>query len=422
MKYELLIIIVLYVLTQAADAILEYLNFRHLKKHGDEIPEEFKDVITPDLMTRSKKYTIAKIKFGAYSTVFNQAMTLIFIFGILNYYNDYLHNLNLSFILTGLIFMMVLTYTKTLLNLPLNFYRVFILEKRFGFNNMTLKLWFFDLIKGFVVSSILLSVMIVGAFWLIQTLPHIWWLPVWGFFVAFTVFVIYISPYVLEPLFNKFTPIEDKELESEIKSVLEKGGINIQGVYRMDASKRTNHSNAYFTGIWRVKRIVLFDTLLQQLNKEEIIAVLAHEAGHCKKRHVFKNIAIFESLTAIGAFIAYLVLESSWLTRVFGLTQDTFFAKFILLSFVATIVLWGMPLFFNSISRHFEKQADKFVVKILGSGEALAAAMVKLSAENLSNIHPQRLYAKFNYSHPPLLQRIRYLKRFQAAEANKKSE
>lgn len=418
MKYELLIIIVLYVLTQLADAVLEYLNFRHLKKHGDEIPEEFKDVITPDLMTRSKKYTIAKIKFGAYSTVFNQAMTLIFIFGILNYYNDYLHNLNLSFILTGLIFMMVLTYTKTLLNLPLNFYRVFILEKRFGFNNMTLKLWFFDLIKGFVVSSILLSVMIVGAFWLIQTLPHIWWLPVWGFFVAFTVFVIYISPYVLEPLFNKFTPIEDKELESEIKSVLEKGGINIQGVYRMDASKRTNHSNAYFTGIWRVKRIVLFDTLLQQLNKEEIIAVLAHEAGHCKKRHVFKNIAIFESLTAIGAFIAYLVLESSWLTRVFGLTQDTFFAKFILLSFVATIVLWGMPLFFNSISRHFEKQADKFVVKILGSGEALASAMVKLSAENLSNIHPQRLYAKFNYSHPPLLQRIRYLKRFQAAEKN----
>jgi STE24 endopeptidase len=422
MKYELVIIIVLYVLTQAADAILEYLNFRHLKKHGDEIPEEFKDVITPDLMTRSKKYTIAKIKFGAYSTVFNQAMTLIFIFGILNYYNDYLHNLNLSFILTGLIFMMVLTYTKTLLNLPLNFYRVFILEKRFGFNNMTLKLWFFDLIKGFVVSSILLSVMIVGAFWLIQTLPHIWWLPVCGFFVAFTVFVIYISPYVLEPLFNKFTPIEDKELESEIKSVLEKGGINIQGVYRMDASKRTNHSNAYFTGIWRVKRIVLFDTLLKQLNKEEIIAVLAHEAGHCKKRHVFKNIAIFESLTAIGAFIAYLVLESSWLTRVFGLTQDTFFAKFILLSFVATIVLWGMPLFFNSISRHFEKQADKFVVKILGNGEALASAMVKLSVENLANIHPQRLYAKFNYSHPPLLQRIRYLKRFQAAEANKTAE
>lgn len=422
MKYELVIIIVLYVLTQLADYILEYLNFRHLKKHGAEIPPEFKDVITPDLMKRSKNYTIAKIKFGAYSTAFNQAMTLVFIFGILNYYNDYLYNLNLSFILTGLIFMMGLTYAKTLLNLPLNFYRVFILEKRFGFNNMTLKLWFFDLIKSFVISSILLSIMIVGAFWLIETLPHMWWLPVWALFVAFTIFMIYISPHVLEPLFNKFTPIADKELESEIKSVLEKGGITIQGVYRMDASKRTNHSNAYFTGIWSVKRIVLFDTLLNQLNKQEIIAVLAHEAGHCKKRHVFKNLVIFETLTAIGAFIAYLILESSWLTRVFGLSNDTFFAKFILLSFVATIVLWGMPLFFNSISRHFEKQADKFVVKILGSGEALASAMVKLSVENLANIHPQRLYAKFNYSHPPLLQRIRYLKRFQAAEANKTSD
>jgi len=316
----------------------------------------------------------------------------------------------------------VLTYAKTFLNLPLNLYRVFNLEKRFGFNTMTFKLWLLDIVKGFVVSTILLSIMIAGAFWLIDKLPHIWWLPVWGFFVVFTIFVIYISPYVLEPLFNKFTPIEDKELEKEIESVLAKGGITVRGVYRMDASKRTKHSNAYFTGIGRVKRIVLFDTLLERLNKEEILAVLAHEAGHCKKRHVFKNLVIFEALTAVGAFIAFLMLKSSWLTQVFGLTNDTFFAKFILLSFVATIVLWGMPPFFNSISRHFEKQADKFVVRIIGSGEALASALVKLSAENLSNIHPQRLYAKFHYSHPPLLQRIRYLKRFQAAETKKSSD
>ncbi|MFA6102531.1 MAG: M48 family metallopeptidase [Victivallaceae bacterium] len=429
MKYELAIIIIFYFLTQLADFILEYMNRRYLEKHGAEIPPEFKDVITPELMERSKNYTIAKTKYWGYSTVYNQLITLIFIFGILNYYNNYLFDCfnsykdTSNFILGGLVFMMVLTYAKTFLNLPLNLYRVFNLEKRFGFNTMTFKLWLLDILKGFVVSSILLSIMIVGAFWLIERLPEIWWLPVWGFFVAFTIFVIYISPYVLEPLFNKFTPIEDKALEKEIESVLEKGGITVRGVYRMDASKRTKHSNAYFTGLGRVKRIVLFDTLLERLNKEEILAVLAHEAGHCKKRHVLKNLIIFETLTAPGAFIAFLLLEkSNWLTRVFGLTHDTFFAKFILLSFVATIVLWGMPPFFNAISRHFEKQADKFVVRIIGSGEALASALVKLSAENLSNIHPQKLYAKFHYSHPPLLQRIRYLKRFQTAETKKSSD
>ncbi|MEI8248604.1 MAG: M48 family metallopeptidase [Lentisphaerota bacterium] len=425
MKYELVIIMIFYVLTQLAEFILEYMNRRYLEKHGAEIPPEFEGVITPELMVRSKNYTIAKTKLWGYSTVYNQLITLIFIFGILNYYNNYLFDLFKypdNFILGGLVFMMALTYAKTFLNLPLNLYRVFNLEKRFGFNTMTFKLWLLDILKGFVVSTILLSIMVAGAFWLIEKLPDIWWLPVWGFFVVFTIFVIYISPYVLEPLFNKFTRIEDKGLEREIESVLAKGGITVRGVYRMDASKRTKHSNAYFTGIGRVKRIVLFDTLLERLNKEEILAVLAHEAGHCRKHHVFKNLIIFEALTAVGAFIAFLMLKSNWLTQVFGLTHDTFFAKFILLSFVATIVLWGMPPFFNSISRHFEKQADKFVVRIIGSGEALASALVKLSAENLSNIHPQKLYAKFHYSHPPLLQRIRYLKRFQAAAAKKSSD
>ena len=425
MKYELVIIMIFYVLTQLAEFILEYMNRRYLEKHGAEIPPEFEGVITPELMVRSKNYTIAKTKLWGYSTVYNQLITLIFIFEILNYYNNYLFDLFKypdNFILGGLVFMMALTYAKTFLNLPLNLYRVFNLEKRFGFNTMTFKLWLLDILKGFVVSTILLSIMVAGAFWLIEKLPDIWWLPVWGFFVVFTIFVIYISPYVLEPLFNKFTRIEDKGLEREIESVLAKGGITVRGVYRMDASKRTKHSNAYFTGIGRVKRIVLFDTLLERLNKEEILAVLAHEAGHCRKHHVFKNLIIFEALTAVGAFIAFLMLKSNWLTQVFGLTHDTFFAKFILLSFVATIVLWGMPPFFNSISRHFEKQADKFVVRIIGSGEALASALVKLSAENLSNIHPQKLYAKFHYSHPPLLQRIRYLKRFQAAAAKKSSD
>lgn len=232
----------------------------------------------------------------------------------------------------------------------------------------------------------------------------------WAFFFIFTVFVIYISPYVLEPLFNKFAPIKDEKLAKDIISLLKKADIKVSGVYTVDASKRSKHSNAYFTGLGRVKRIIIFDTLLEKLSKKELLAVLAHEAGHCRKKHVIKNLILFEALSAIGAFIAFLLLESDILVTIFDLQIDTFFAKMIVLSFIAGIVLWGMPLFFNAYSRRFEREADDFALELTGTGKPLADALVKLAADNLANLHPQTLYAYFNYSHPPVLERIRRLR------------
>ncbi|MCP3965781.1 MAG: M48 family metallopeptidase [Lentisphaerae bacterium] len=414
MNTALIIILVLYVLTQLADFALDYLNLLHLKKYGSEIPPEFAEAISPETMRRSCAYTFAKSRFSMINRIYSQIISLVFIFaGILNWYNNllfsYQDSMNWPFVIWGLIFVMLLSYAKTILNTPFNYYQTFSLERRFGFNTMTKKLWFIDLIKGVMVSTVIISVLLVGAFWLIDNLKDIWWLPVWGFFFVFTFFIIYISPYVLEPLFNKFTPIEDRELAKEIIDMLKKAGIKVKGVYKMDASRRTRHSNAYFSGLGRVKRIVIFDTLIEKLSREELMAVLAHEAGHCRKGHVIKNLILFEILTAIGAFVAYEVLEHTWLTKVFGLEQDTFFAKMVLFSFVANIVIWGMPLVFNTLSRHFEKQADDFAVKTLGSGKSLAKALIKLSADNLSNIHPQKLYARFHYSHPPEVERIRRL-------------
>jgi STE24 endopeptidase len=276
---------------------------------------------------------------------------------------------------------------------------------------MTFLLWLGDLIKSLIVSTILMSALLFGAFWLINKIPGWWWFPVWALFFIFTLFVIYISPYILDPLFNKFTPVKDEKLADEIIELLAKAGITVSGVYSMDASRRTKHSNAYFTGIGRVKRIVIFDTLLEKLSKEELLAVLAHEAGHCRKKHILKNLALFETLSAIGAFIAFLLLESEILDQIFNLEIDTFFAKMIVLSFIAGIILWAMPLFFNAISRHYEYQADDFAVDIIGSGEPLADALVKLSVDNLANLYPQKWYAYFHYSHPPVLQRIKRLRK-----------
>ena len=306
---------------------------------------------------------------------------------------------------------MVLSYSKTVLNIPFNLYQTFSIERRFGFNNMSFVLWLVDLIKSLLVSSVLISILLFGAFGLVKFTALWWWFLVWALFFFFTLFVIYISPYILDPLFNKFTPIKDEKLAKDIIALLKKAGIEVSGVYSMDASKRTKHSNAYFTGLGRVKRIVIFDTLFERLSKKELLAVLAHEAGHCRKRHIIKNLVLFEALSLIGAYIAFLLLESDILVTVFNLQIDTFFAKLIVLSFIGGIILWAMPLFFNAISRHFERQADDFALKLTGSGKPLADALVKLSVDNLANLYPQKLYAYFNYSHPPVLERIRRLRK-----------
>ena len=411
----LAIIIFFYVLTCIGSLVLEILNLRHLKKYGSEVPTEFAGVIDSSDLQKANNYTFANARFNMVHGIYNEIIALVFIFGgILAWYDrtlsGYQQEYNWPFAVWGLIFVMLLSYSKTILNIPFNLYQTFNIEKRFGFNTMSFVLWFVDLLKGLVVSTVLISILLLGIFWLVKAAEDWWWFPVWVFFFVFTLFVIYISPYVLEPLFNKFTPIKDEELANDIIGLLKKAGIEVSGVFTVDASKRTKHSNAYFTGIGKVKRIVIFDNLLEKLSKEELLAVLAHEAGHCRKRHIIKNMVLLETLSAIGAFIAFLMLKSDILDKIFNLDPGTFFAKMIVLSFIGSIILWAMPLFFNAISRHFEREADDFAVKLTGSGEPLANSLVKLAADNLSNLYPQPLYAYFNYSHPPILERIRRLR------------
>lgn len=405
------IIIFFYILTIAGDAWLEYINYRYLLKHGLEIPAEFKDVLDDELMKKTVDYTVTKTKFGVISSLYNELLAVIFIFGgLLNWYNDRLYYMSLPFVLWGLIFVMVLSYAKTLLDIPFSIYSTFKIEKRFGFNTMTAWTWTTDLIKSLIISTLLFSLLLCGAFWVIEKLPDLWWLPVWALFFVFTLFVVYISPYVIEPLFNKFIPVDDKDLVHRIKETLLKAGIKVKGVYKMDASKRTRHTNAYFSGFGHQKRIVLYDTLLEKLDNDEIIAVLAHEAGHGKKRHVMKSLIIFETLSALAAFGAFVLLRYDFLSKLFSLNHDTLFAKLILLSFIASIIFWFLPPLCNALSRHFERQADDFA-RDVADADALARALIKLSVDNLSNVHPQKLYAWFHYSHPPVLERIRALRR-----------
>lgn len=414
MEYAFAVIIIIYALNQCAVLAFEVVNYVHLKRHGSDIPPEFADSIDSALFKRSRDYNMAKSRFSFFSGFYNQVINLVFVFLLVNEYNEMIENWPLNPICRGVVFFLLLIYAKAILNFPFNLYRLFVLERRFGFSTITFRVWFSDQIKSFIISTIVIGSALYGMLWLAENdvTKDLWWLPVWGVFFAFTVFIVYITPNVLQPLFNKFIPLADRGLDKEIKQLLEKCGVKVRGVYTMDASKRTLQSNAYFTGIGAGRRIVLFDTLVNKLSKDELLAILAHEAAHAARGHVAKNLLILGGLSAFGSWIAFMVLRGDYLADIFGLTHPNFYVQLVLLSFVSSILCCGLPLLMNAISRHFERQADRFVVKVMGSGEALASALVKLSTENLSSVNPHRLYAFFNNAHPPIVSRVRKLRHY----------
>ena len=406
----MLIILSLYIALHIFEFWLEYLNYQNLQKNCHNVPSEFADYIDGKKLDDTNRYTIEKMKLGIVTSLFSNAVTLVFIFGgLLSWYNSWINNFDMLYILSGITFFLILGLAKGFLDIPFSLYSTFRIEKKYGFNTMTFKLWLSDGLKGIVLSTVIISLVIAAALWICGAVQQ-WWLPVWGFFLVFSLFMMYISPYVLEPLFNKFVPIDDVELEQDIKDTIAKAGITVSGVYKMDASKRTKHSNAYFSGIGHVKRIVLYDTLLEQLSKDELLGVLAHEAGHCKRKHIIINLVLMEIMLLVGSYVAFILLDNNYLADLFEIEQASFFTKFILLNFVASIALFPLGPLMNILSRIFERQADDFAVELMGTGEPLASALIKLSKDNLSNMHPHPLYAKVHYSHPTAIERIRRLR------------
>ena len=410
MSGYLMTIMAAYILVVMLGYWLDFLNLSHLKKHGAVIPPEFEGHIDQKLLSKTRDYNVENTNFGFISSVFNNVIFLVFLFVLLNIYNSWIVSLKLSFIFSGLIFFLLITYGETIISMPFSLYSTFKIENKYGFNTMTPKLWISDTIKSLIISTILMSLLISVALFLIQKSPDLWWLWVWCFFVVFGIFMMYISPYVIEPLFHRFSPIEDKELENGIRLLMEKVGLRVSRVFKVDASKRTKHTNAYFTGIGKVKRIVLYDTLLEKMDSEEVLAVLAHEAGHWKKKHLLKHLVATEVIALIALYVAYQLLQSEWLIEIFNIENSSFFAKVILLSFIGSIISVPFSPISHYFSRKHENEADKYSYELTGNSESMISALVKLSKDNLSNLHPHLLYALFHYSHPPVLERIRRIR------------
>jgi STE24 endopeptidase len=404
-------LVIFYLIVIGTGYWLQYLNLTYLRAHGRTVPPEFQGTVEPSLLQKIAAYTFENSRVGIVESIVSNVLLVIFLFGgLLGVYDRWIVSLSGSFVLAGALFALILLAAETLIDIPFSLYRNFRIENRYGFNTMTVKLWLTDLVKSLAISAILGTLVTVAALSIIQASPAWWWLWVWAFLLVFGVFMMYISPSVIEPLFFKFEPVKAEGLEEKIRLLVERAGLRVSRVFQVDASRRSRHSNAYFTGIGRVKRIVLFDTLIEQMTQGEILAVLAHEVGHWKKRHVFKRMVLTEVSAFFGLLITYYLLRWGGLPGLIGLQNASFYARVIVVAFLSSLALFPLTPLFSYLSRRDEREADRFASELTGRPDAMASALVKLSRENLSNLYPHPLYAKFYYSHPPVIERIRSLK------------
>jgi STE24 endopeptidase len=403
-------LLVVYILIQTSEFILAWINLSYLKRHGADVPPGFEDCLTPETLQKSAEYTIANNRLSLAESLLGTLLVILFLFcGLIESYDRWVTSLSLSFILQGSLFFILLHLAQAVLEIPFSLYRNFILENRYGFNTMTPTTWLSDFVKSTLLSLLLISLLVVGAFALILASPHGWWLWVWTFLTIVSLSLIYLSPWIIEPLFSKFEPLHSEELKDAIQSLMGKAGLEVRRVLQVDASRRSKHSNAYFSGVGRVKRIVLYDTLLERLDTPEILAVLAHEAGHWKSHHLLKRLIATEALTLLACYAAFYLLSQGSLPALFDMEKASLPAQLVLLGFLFSIPLAVFSPLGNWLYRSQERQADRFAAELTAAPESLASALVKMSSDNLSNLHPHPLYAAIYYSHPPVVERVQTL-------------
>jgi STE24 endopeptidase len=307
----------------------------------------------------------------------------------------------------------------SLFSLPFSLYRQFVIEERFGFNRMTWKLLLLDISKGALLSIIIMTPLLYGLFWFMDRAGNFWWIYAFAGFSLFQLVVMILYPTLIAPLFNKFSPLEEGSLKEKILALARKLDFRTSGIFVMDGSKRSSHSNAYFTGIGHAKRIVLFDTLVRQMDEEQLTAVLAHEIGHEKANHVKKRFAVSLLASLAGFYILSLLLDYTPLFQAFGFDNPSYHAAVVILSFCAGPVTFFLQPLLAVLSRRHEYEADRFSVEATSSASGLKGALVRLSQKNLSNLTPHPWYSFYHYSHPTLAERISAMEEYEKTGSKK---
>jgi len=391
--------------------ILQQLNIRHLRNHGKEIPHVFQGMIDEATLAKIVDYTYDNSRLETKENLVEDILELAILFLLLPVLVGQLVGLQCHLIWQALIFFGVLSLIGGIAEIPFDIYHTFVLEKKYGFSTITWKLWLTDLVKSVIISAVLMGVMLSAFMAFILYLPKSWWFWAWVFFTMFEILLMWLYPVLIAPLFNKYEPIKDEDLKEKITLLLAKVGLKAKGIFQVDEGKRSKHTNAYFTGIGKTKRIVLYDTLLASHSHEEILAVLAHEIGHWKKKHILKQLIFMIVLSLVGLYFVYLVVNWPPLYGAFGLKYTPVYAGLLLVSIYLSCIGFFFSPLGAIVSRRYEREADKMAHELTGTSEPMINALKRLAKDNLSNLHPHPLYVWFYYSHPPLIERIEYLQK-----------
>lgn len=404
-----LIIIVTLLLDYGLNLVADLLNMRLL---GKGLPEEFSDVYDEETYLKSQGYSRANTRFGILTSTFNLLLVLVFWFaGGFDRLDLWVRGWELGPVWTGLAYIGLLIVGRSILSLPFSIYSTFVIEERFGFNKTTPKTFILDMLKGTALGLVLGGPLLAGILAFFQFGGAYAWAYAWAVVTVFTLIIQFVAPRWIMPLFNKFEPLERGELREEIEDYADKVDFPLQEVYVMDGSKRSSKSNAFFTGFGKNKRIALFDTLINQHTVGELVAVLAHEIGHYKKKHIQKSMAISILHTGVIFLLLSVFLKEQGLFDAFYMQHMSVYAGLIFFSLLYSPVEMILSMVMQAFSRKHEYEADGFATETIEQPENMVTALKKLSRDNLSNLTPHPFYVFLNYSHPPVLQRIRAIRR-----------
>ncbi|WP_027179708.1 M48 family metallopeptidase [Maridesulfovibrio bastinii] len=376
------------------------------------LPQEFDRIFDPEKYKKTQAYSREGMKFENISSLISTLITIIFILaGGFNLIDTISRSAGYGPVVTGLIFFAVLAFLGDVLSTPFDIYQTFVIEEKYGFNRTTIPTFIIDKLKGYLLGAVIGGILLSGVLLFFNATGSFAWFLCWLFTVAVMVGIQYIAPVWILPLFNKFTPLEDGELKEKIEAFARENGFELEGIFIIDGSKRSTKANAYFTGFGKKKRIALFDTLVNELTTDELVAVLAHEIGHCKLGHIRKMLITTIIKTGVIFLLMSFFLNSRELFDAFSMEHMSVYAGLVFFALLYTPVSIVLSIFSNISSRKHEFEADHFAAEKTGRPESLVTALKKLSASNLSNLTPHPFYVWLEYSHPPVLARIEALRK-----------
>ncbi|RLC32088.1 MAG: M48 family peptidase [Deltaproteobacteria bacterium] len=408
MNFYLVIVLCILAGTFLLDVVVDLLNVRYA---GTELPEEFKDFYDKEKYRKSQEYLRENTKFGIISDAISTSLTIVFIvLGGFNMVDRFARGFHLGTIPTGLIFTAVLMLASQIIHIPLSAYDTFVIEEKYGFNKTTLKTFVMDILKSWLLAVVIGGGILSAVLWIFETVGMWAWFYCWMAITVFQIFLMFVAPAVILPIFNKFEPLEDGSLKDKIENYVRSQAFRMKGVFKVDGSRRSTKTNAFFTGFGRFRRIALFDTLIARHTEDEIVSILAHEMGHYKKKHILKFMVLSIFTTGLMCYILSLFIGNKGLFAAFQMEEISIYASLFFFGFLYTPIEMIIGILENALSRRHEYEADAFAVKTYGKPEAMILALKKLSLENLSNLTPHPFKVFLSYSHPPVLERIRAIR------------